>query len=76
MADKKATRLHNFCGTCGHFWPNEYNNGIVGGQCKRLPPVIVQEERRDSYGNTYIEASSQQPWVNAKNDWCSEWGVQ
>lgn len=57
-----------FCKDCSFF--SSSNSKM--GQCKRFPPVSIQEERKDNYGNPYTEIYAQQPWVNSDTDWCGE----
>lgn len=56
------------CSLCDFFFRH---NETQTGQCKRFPPVIIIEQRRDSYETLYQEATTQQPWVQA-TDWCGE----
>lgn len=57
---------------CAHcfFW-KRYEDMTIG-QCRRLPPVTLYEERKDSYDNKYQQVYTAQSWTD-NNDWCGEW---
>ncbi len=52
------------CETC-RYWNNEYGDADDCGVCRRYPPVLHPDNRRD-------ERVAEQPYT-LRGDWCGEW---